>query len=70
MIALGVTYDSTISRSTKNISKEQQNLAMKRMEITKMGLDRYSTTLGIYFIIYRIITTSCYKCAIGANDVK
>ena len=41
--ALGVTYDDSVSKSTKTITKDQQSLATKRMETTKMPLNRYTS---------------------------
>jgi hypothetical protein len=42
-IALGVSYDSSVGKSTKTVTKDQQKIASKRMETTSMNLNRYTS---------------------------
>lgn len=43
MIALGVTYDGSITKSTKTVTKDQQKIAEKRIQQTGMYLNRYTS---------------------------
>lgn len=52
VIALGVTYDDHLSKSTKTISKDQQSLAKKRMEETKMPLNRYTSIVELVLPLF------------------
>lgn len=47
MIALGLSYDGSISKSTKTITKEQQKIAEKRFEETGMHLNRYTSIVEL-----------------------
>ena len=47
MIALGVSYDGSVSTSTKTITKDQQKLAEQRMKKTGMTLDRYTSIVEL-----------------------
>ena len=47
IIALGITYDKSISRSTKAITKDQQNIATQRLQQTGMPLDRHTPILEL-----------------------
>lgn len=45
MIALGVSYDGSITKSTKTITKDQQKIAEARMQKTGMHLNRYTSII-------------------------
>lgn len=47
LIALGVSYDGSITKSTKTITKDQQKIAEKRMELTGMPLNRYTSIVEL-----------------------
>lgn len=45
-MALGVTYDGSISRSTKAFDKSHQKRAKERINVKGMAVDRYTNAIG------------------------
>lgn len=52
MIALGVSYDGSITKSTKTVTKDQQKIAEKRMETTGMHLNRYTSIVELVIPLF------------------
>jgi hypothetical protein len=59
LIALGVSYDSSVVKSTKTVTKDQQKIASKRMETTAMQLNRYTSIVELVIPLFcQLLETS------------
>jgi hypothetical protein len=59
LIALGVSYDSSVVKSTKTVTKDQQKIANKRMETTSMQLNRYTSIVELVIPLFcQVLETS------------
>ena len=47
MIALGVSYDGSIIKSTKTVNKNQREIAKENMKKTGMPLNRYTSIIEL-----------------------
>lgn len=52
MIALGVSYDGSVTVSTKTITKDQQKMADERRKKTGMFLNRYTSIIELVLPLF------------------